>query len=211
MGFKRKDYFHKRAKEQGYRSRAVYKLQELHKRFRLFRRGGRVLDLGAAPGGWIQVAAEHVGKKGTIVGVDLLPVDPLPIPQAHIILGDITDEEIRQEALDTLGGRAHVVLSDMAPNITGIRITDCARSFDLSCCALDTAKRCLQRNGHFIVKIFPGDDFETFLKMCKTLFNKVKTTKPEATRKTSSEVYVICLEYNPPKEKTVVASESKED
>jgi 23S rRNA (uridine2552-2'-O)-methyltransferase len=200
MGYKRKDHFHKKAKSDGYRSRAVYKLQEIQKRFRLFRQGNRVLDIGAAPGGWLQAVAEYVGKKGSIVGVDLLPIDPLPLPQVQIILGDVNEPEVREETLNALGGKAHVVLSDMAPNTTGIRITDCARSHDLACIAFDMAMHCLRPGGHFVVKIFPGSDFEDYLGMCKQAFRKVKTTKPEATRKASVEVYVICTDFKGPPE-----------
>jgi 23S rRNA (uridine2552-2'-O)-methyltransferase len=195
MAFVRKDHFHRKAKTEGYRSRAAYKLQELQTRFSIFRRGDRVIDLGAAPGGWLQVAAEFVKREGRIVGIDLLPIEPLPFPQLQILQGDILDPSTPQSLLSILGSRANVILSDMAPNISGVRITDCARSFDLAMMALQFARNAIEVGGNFIVKIFPGDDFDLFLSECKRSFRKVRTTKPEATRKTSSELYVICLNF----------------
>ncbi|TNE48842.1 MAG: RlmE family RNA methyltransferase [Deltaproteobacteria bacterium] len=195
MGFVRKDHFHKKAKKEGYRSRAVFKLQEIQKRFRIFRRGGKVLDLGAAPGGWLQVASEFVKREGKVVGIDRLPIEPLPLSNVTILEGDLLDPEVREEALATLGGHAEVVMSDMAPNLTGVRVTDCVRSFELSMLALNMARQCLSAGGSFVAKIFPGDEFETFLHECRSSFRKVRTTKPEATRKSSSEVYVIALDF----------------
>lgn len=195
MAFVRKDHFHKKAKREGYRSRASYKLQEIQKRFRIFRRGGKVLDLGAAPGGWLQVAAEMVKREGRVVGIDRLPIEPLNKRNITILEGDLLDPEVREEALNVLGEKANVVMSDMAPNISGVRITDCARSFELSMLALDMARECLQVGGAFVAKIFPGSEFEEFLRECRQSFRKVRTTKPEATRKSSSEVYVIALEF----------------
>lgn len=195
MGFVRKDHFHKRAKKEGYRSRAVFKLQEIQKRFRIFPRGGKVLDLGAAPGGWLQVASEFVKREGKVVGIDRLPIEPLPLRNVTILEGDLLDPDVRDEALDTLGGLADVVMSDMAPNLTGVRVTDCVRSFELSMIALNMARQCLKTGGSFVAKIFPGDEFDTFLKECRQSFRKVRTTKPEATRKSSSEVYVIAVDF----------------
>ncbi len=195
MAFHRKDHFYKQAKEEGLRSRAAYKLEELHKRFQLFPKGGRVLDLGAAPGGWLQIAAEIIGPSGRIVGIDLLPIDPLPFRNITLLQGDLLDEGVQKQAMDALEGKAHTVLSDMAPNISGIRITDCARSYDLALIALQIAEKMLVLGGSMVVKIFPGDDFEAFLFATKNLFKKVRTTRPEATRKTSSEVYVIATQF----------------
>lgn len=197
MAFVRKDHFHRKAKQEGYRSRATYKLQEVQKRFHIFRRGSKVLDLGAAPGGWLQVASEFIGREGHVVGIDRLPIEPLPGSNITILEGDLLDPVVQQKALDALGGPAHVVLSDMAPNISGIHVTDCARSFDLAMIALTLAQQCLVSGGSFIAKIFPGDEFEDFLQACRQSFRKVRTTKPEATRKTSSEVYVIALQFRP--------------
>lgn len=197
MAFVRKDHFHRKAKQEGYRSRATYKLQEIQKRFQIFRRGSKVLDLGAAPGGWLQVTSEWIGREGHVVGIDRLPIEPLPAKNITILEGDLLDPLVQQHALETLGGPAHVVLSDMAPNISGIHVTDCARSFDLAMMALELARQCLIPGGSFVAKIFPGDEFEQFLQACRHSFRKVRTTKPEATRKTSSEVYVIGLEYKP--------------
>jgi len=191
MAYVRKDHFHKKAKQDGFRSRAAYKLQELNKRFKLFRQGYRILDLGAAPGGWLQVAAREVGKNGRVVGIDLLPIEPIHYKQVTFILGDLLDQEVRVAAIEAMGGFANTVLSDMAPNISGVKITDCARSFELCMLALEIARETLRPGGALVVKIFPGEDFEAFLKEMKASFSKVKTTKPEATRKTSHEVYVI--------------------
>ncbi|MCB9639424.1 MAG: RlmE family RNA methyltransferase [Myxococcales bacterium] len=195
MAFHRKDHFYKKAKEEGMRSRASYKLEELHKRFQLFPKGGRVLDLGAAPGGWLQVAAEKVGPNGRVVGIDLLPIDPLPFRNMTLLQGDLLDPAVQQQAMDAMNGKAHTVLSDMAPSISGIRITDCARSYELAMIALHIAQHMLLPGGSMVVKIFPGDDFENYLLAAKNLFKKVRTTRPEATRKTSSEVYVIATQF----------------
>lgn len=202
MAYVRKDHFHRKAKQDGFRSRAAYKLEELNRRFRLFRQGGRVLDLGAAPGGWLQVAAQAVGKRGRVVGIDRLSINPLPYAQLHILQGDLLDEEVQTQALELLGGRADCVLSDMAPNISGVRLTDCARSFELASLALHLAQACLKPRGAFVVKLFPGDEFEEFLAMMKQSFRKVRTTRPEATRKSSSEVYVIGTEFEGNKPET---------
>ncbi len=195
MAFHRKDHFYKQAKEEGLRSRAAYKLEELHKRFQIFPKGGRVLDLGAAPGGWLQIAADIVGPSGRIVGIDLLPIDPLPYRQITLLQGDLLDEAVQKQAMDALEGKAHTVLSDMAPNISGIRVTDCARSYELALIALQIAQKMLLLGGSMVVKIFPGDDIDNFLFATKNLFKKVRTTRPEATRKTSSEVYVIATQF----------------
>ncbi len=191
MAYVRKDHFHQKAKKEGFRSRAAYKLEELDKRFHLFSKGGRVLDLGAAPGGWLQVAAKKVGKKGKVVGIDRLHINPLAEKNVVILRGDLLDEEVREQALTALGGPATCVLSDMAPNITGVRFTDCVRSYELAMLALGIARRTLRIGGAFVVKIFPGEDFDNFLAEMKQSFRKVRTTRPDATRKTSSEVYVI--------------------
>jgi 23S rRNA (uridine2552-2'-O)-methyltransferase len=191
MAFNRKDFFYKKAKEEGMRSRATYKLEELDKRFQIFRKGGRVLDLGAAPGGWLQIAADKVGPQGRVVGIDLLPIQPFPNSTIHLLQGDLLDPEVQKLAMDALEGRAHTVLSDMAPPISGIRVTDCARSFELAMIALDIARKMLCEGGSMVAKIFPSEDSEVFLQEMKRSFRKVRTTRPEATRKTSSEVYVI--------------------
>ncbi len=195
MAFVRKDHYHQKAKREGYRSRAAYKLQEIQKRFRIFRRGGKVLDLGAAPGGWLQVASEMVKREGRVVGIDLLPIEPLSKRNITVFEGDLLDPAMQEQALEAFGEKATVVLSDMAPNISGVRVTDCARSFELAMLALNLARQCLQPGGSFVVKLFPGDEFETFLKECRQSFRKVRTTKPEATRKTSSELYIIALDF----------------
>tara|TARA_B100001989_G_scaffold91931_2_gene63982 strand:+ start:3222 stop:3929 length:708 start_codon:yes stop_codon:yes gene_type:complete len=202
MAFVRKDHFHKKAKQAGLRSRAAYKLEELNKRFHLFKQNGKVLDLGAAPGGWMQVAAKAVGRHGRVVGIDRLEMDPLPFSQATILLGDLLDPIVQEQALKEMNGPADCVLSDMAPNITGIRLTDCARSHELAMIALNVARRCLRTGGAFVVKIFPGDDLEDFRKEMKHSFRKVRTTRPEATRKTSSEIYIIGTQFRGTEEHT---------
>lgn len=193
--FKRKDHFYRRAKDRGYRSRAAYKLSQFHERHGLFKRGGRVIDLGAAPGGWMQVAADLVGRRGFVVGVDLLDIDPLGLANTEFILGDMLSEETRKRALESLGGPADVVLSDMAHNLTGIRVTDTERSADLAELALSVAKQVLEKGGNFVVKVFPGDRTSAFQKELRRLFDSVKRTKPEATRSSSSEVYFVALGF----------------
>ena len=182
----RSDAFQKRARREGYRARSVYKLIDIQKRSKIFRQDDKVLDLGAAPGGWSQVALEYIGKDGKLVGVDIQHI--LPLEGAQFIRGDIRESETRKE-LERLVPKADVVLSDMSPNVSGNYSVDQARSVELSFLALKLASE--RKAISFVVKVFEGSDFQDFRKAVIDEFGSVRTLSPEASRKQSSEVYLI--------------------
>jgi 23S rRNA (uridine2552-2'-O)-methyltransferase len=198
---RRDDPYWRAAKRTGYRSRAAFKLQQIVQRYGVVRRGFVVVDLGAAPGGWTQVALEVVGEAGAVVAVDLSRVAPMP--GARVVRGDVTApgtlEAVRREVRAAREGqpgahspdRADVVLSDMSPNISGIYSLDQARSIILAGRALDAARELLRPGGHLVVKVFEGEDFKQFLEAVRGEYGFVKVYNPPASRKQSSEVYVI--------------------
>lgn len=175
------------ARQQGWRSRAAFKLIELDDRFHLIRRGSRVADLGAAPGGWTQVAVRRGAAR--VIGVDLLPVDPLA--GATILEGDFTDPAVQDRLIVELGGKADLVLSDMAPNTTGHAATDHIRIVALAEAALDFAADALAEGGAFVAKVFQGGAEKAMLNRLKRHFASVRHAKPPASRKESSELYVV--------------------
>jgi 23S rRNA (uridine2552-2'-O)-methyltransferase len=182
-------YVH-RAKAQGYRSRAAFKLLELLKRDRLAHPGDTVVDLGAAPGSWSQALIERVGRTGRVIAVDLLEI--IPIPGVTTIRGDFRDEAVLERLADALGGRKlDLVVSDMAPNLSGVRATDQARSIDLCEVALEFARVRLKPNGAFLVKAFQGAGYPEFLAAMRGVFIDVSSRKPAASRGDSSEMYLL--------------------
>nr|WP_218061604.1 RlmE family RNA methyltransferase [Ameyamaea chiangmaiensis] len=181
------------ARKQGWRSRAAFKLIELDDRFHLIRPGMRVIDLGAAPGGWTQVAVKRGARQ--IVGLDLLPVDP--VPGAEMVEGDFNDADMPQRLMDLLGGRADLVMSDMAPNTTGHSATDHMRIMGLAEGALDFALQVLGEGGAFVAKVFQGGSEKALLNQMKHAFASVKHAKPPASRKESSELYVVATGFRP--------------
>ncbi|WGZ93449.1 MAG: 23S rRNA (uridine(2552)-2'-O)-methyltransferase RlmE [Candidatus Thiothrix putei] len=184
------DEYVKKAQQEGYRSRAVYKLQEIQDKDRLLQSGMKVVDLGAAPGGWSQYATKFVGQKGRIVASDILPIDPLPF--VEFVLGDFREESVLTEILSLLGGdKADLVISDMAPNMSGVDAVDQPRSIHLCELALDMARQVLKPGGTFLVKLFQGDGSEAFLRDVRSSFKTVKVRKPAASRPRSREVYVL--------------------
>ena len=182
----RTDAFQKRARREGYRSRSVYKLMDIQKRSKIFRKDDTVLDLGAAPGGWSQIALEYIDEDGKLVGVDLQHI--LPLKGAQFLQGDIREPETRKE-LEKLVPKADVVLSDMSPNLSGNYSVDQARSVELALFALEIASE--RKANSFVVKVFEGSDFQDFRKAVIDEFGSVRTLSPEASRKQSSEVYLI--------------------
>lgn len=186
-------YFH-RAKKEHYLARAVYKLQEIQNKHRLVRQGDRVLDLGAAPGSWMQLTSRIVGPKGLVVGVDLQPITH-PFPE-HVVTWqqDIFDEDFLG-LLKARYGPFDVVLSDMAPKTSGVKSADAARSELLFERALEIARHVLRPGGHFLAKIFQGDAFHTLLATVKHSFRRVKVVKPDASRKQSREIYVLAMDF----------------
>ena len=186
---RRRDYYYRKAKQLDYRSRASFKLIQIHERFNLFKNGMTVVDLGAAPGGWLQVAAERVGPKGKVVGVDLQPIEP--IDGVQTIKGDIRKQEVMDELLVLTGGKVDLVLSDMSPNITGSYSMDHARSIELCEMALTFALATLSPNGKMVFKMFEGDLSRDLVAEVQKHFETVKRYSPEASRSSSSEIYVV--------------------
>jgi 23S rRNA (uridine2552-2'-O)-methyltransferase len=187
------DPYVKAAVAQGYRSRAAFKLVELDAKFGLLKPGLRVVDLGAAPGGWTQVALRSLGERGRVVGLDLLPMEP--IPGATLLEGDFQDESVEQAVLAALDGQADLVLSDMAPNTTGHANTDHLRIMVLAELALDFALKVLAPGGAFVSKLFQGGSEKAMLERLRRHFTKVSHAKPPASRKESSELYVVATGF----------------
>lgn len=197
MSYKVRDTYYKKAKQEGYRSRAAYKLLELQQRFRIFRTGQLVVDLGAAPGGWIQVAAKLVGPSGKVIGVDLQPIAPFHQKNIIVLHADITAAETEQRIMEYLGRPADSVMSDLAPKLTGIRDTDEARSLDLNRTALEVTKRLLRPGGSFLIKSFVSEELRMFSTELDRQFGSVQRTRPDASRKGSSEIYFFAKDYQP--------------
>ncbi len=193
-----RDRFFLQAKKDGYRARSAYKLAEIQKRFRLLRAGDRVLDLGAAPGGFCQVAAANVGPKGFVLGVDLEVIPSLPPPVVTWAADAFTPELLARLRSE---GRApyDVVLSDLAPKTSGVHQSDEARSLALAERALDLTRQVLRPGGSFAVKLFMGAGFEEYRALCRDAFGKVKAMKPEASvARHSKELYLVCQEHKLP-------------
>jgi 23S rRNA (uridine2552-2'-O)-methyltransferase len=190
--YNRKDHLYQKAKDEGYRSRAAYKLIEIQQDYKLIAPGDAVLDVGAWPGGWTQVALEFVGAKGSVTGIDLQAVDPLDDPRCKLITGDARD-------LDTLlenpGPVFDVVISDMSPKLSGIKEADQAGIVACAELALWVAAEFLKNGGNFAVKVFKGGQVETFVKSARPMFNKLVRTELKSTRNTSNEFYVIGLGF----------------
>ncbi|MEQ9545200.1 MAG: 23S rRNA (uridine(2552)-2'-O)-methyltransferase RlmE [Marinobacter sp.] len=185
------DVWVKRSQEDGYRSRASYKLIELDDKDRLFRPGQVVVDLGAAPGGWSQVAMERVGDKGIVVASDILPMNP--IAGVDFVQGDFTEDSVLEELLGILGDRkADVVISDMAPNMSGMAAVDIPRAMGLVELALDMAQQVLRPGGVFVAKVFQGEGFDALLADMRKSFNTVVSRKPDSSRARSREIYQVC-------------------
>ena len=187
------DPYVRAAKAAGWRSRAAFKILELDEKYKLFRPGQRVVDLGAAPGGWTQVAVQRAGERGKVVGLDLLPMDE--IAGAILLQGDFQEDAVEQRVLEALDGPADLVLSDMAPNTTGHNATDHLRILGLVELALDFAGKVLTPGGAFVAKVFQGGTERELLNRMKRDFATVKHAKPPASRKDSAEMYVVAQGY----------------
>lgn len=197
MAYKPQDRFFKKAKQEGYRSRAAYKLIELQQRFHLINAGDKVVDLGAAPGGWLQVTAKLVGANGKVIGVDLQPIQPFHERNIVLLQGDVLTGETQTRIKELIGGLAHCVLSDMAPKLSGIRDADMARCQELNLLALQVAKELLRPGGVLLVKSFVSEDLQTYSAELRNNFAAVQRTKPEASRQGSSEFYFYAKGYQP--------------
>ncbi|MDJ0786984.1 MAG: RlmE family RNA methyltransferase [Myxococcota bacterium] len=196
MAYDRKDHYHQRAKREGYRSRAAYKLLEIQQAQKLLRRGQRVIDLGCWPGGWLQVAAEAVGPKGRVAGVDLAAMDP-PLENANVfaIVGDIAEPTVHARLLEFLGGPADVLLSDAAPKLTGIRVTDRAREEALLEAIEWVTPKLLAKGGTRLVKLLDCPEAAAFQQRTRKQFASTKVIKPKASRKGTTERYLLARDY----------------
>jgi 23S rRNA (uridine2552-2'-O)-methyltransferase len=188
-----KDFFFRKAKTEGLRARSAFKIDEIAKRFSIFKRGQAVLDLGAAPGGFLQIILGEVGEKGLVIGVDLAPIKSLHRPNVKTAVLNVLDETFDAQLNEMYKGPFDVVVSDLAPKTSGIKSTDEARSIRLAHKALEVSLARGKAGGHFISKLFMGSDFESFRNEVRAAFNEVKIVRPEATRGASMEIYVVGL------------------
>lgn len=190
------DTYVQEARRLGYRSRAVFKLKEFHERDRLLKQGQVVVDLGAAPGGWSQLARPLLGPKGRLIALDILEMEPLP--EVQFILGDFREESVLRQLEEAVGDRAvDLVLSDMAPNLSGVDAADQAGTVYLCELALEFARAHLKPKGTLLVKIFQGDGFDEYLKTLRKAFESVAIRKPKASRPRSREVYLLARGFRP--------------
>jgi 23S rRNA (uridine2552-2'-O)-methyltransferase len=189
------DPYVQRSKKEGYRSRSAYKLMEIDERDKILKPGMLVVDLGAAPGGWSQVAAKRVGPKGAVVAIDLLPMEP--ISGVTVLMADFASDEGVDAVEKNMARKADVVLSDMAPNMSGIAMSDQARSMELAEIARDFAQLHLKAEGVFIVKVFQGAGYDEYLRSLRAMFGKVVARKPASSRGESSEQYLLARGVKP--------------
>jgi 23S rRNA (uridine2552-2'-O)-methyltransferase len=192
-----KDHFFRKAKQEGMRARSAFKLDEIAHRFKILRSGSKVLDLGAAPGGFVQIVAEVVGPKGLVTGVDLQPIKPFAQPQVKTAVLDVLADDFDAKLTAIYAGQFDTVLSDLAPKTTGIKGTDEARSLRLAGRALELAVARGRPGASFVSKLFMGRDFESFRDDLRRHFEEVKVVRPEATRGASMEVYLVGLRLKP--------------
>ena len=194
---KHNDPYYKRAKQEDYRSRASYKLKQLDKKFKIIKEGNTVVDLGAAPGGWSQVALEKVGEEGMVVGVDLNRFKKFHEENYYGMRGDFTTPEVQEKIMKIIGGKAKVVMSDASPSLSGIKNIDQLRSIDLTNAVIGIADNILEEKGNLVMKVFQGPEYKQMLDSLKGKYRQVKTTKPPSSRKKSSEMYVVGLGFKP--------------
>ncbi|MGD2053650.1 MAG: 23S rRNA (uridine(2552)-2'-O)-methyltransferase RlmE [Gammaproteobacteria bacterium] len=190
------DEFVLRAQKEGYRSRAIYKLIEIQQKDHILKPGMTVIDLGAAPGGWSEYAVKKIGSRGRMIALDILPMEP--IEGVEIIEGDFRDDAVLEQLLEVMGGaRADLVISDMAPNISGMEVVDIPRSYYLAELALDLARQVLKPGGGLLVKLFQGEGFDAYQKELKLSFSRIVMRKPKASRARSREIYALATNYKP--------------
>jgi 23S rRNA (uridine2552-2'-O)-methyltransferase len=189
----RKDQYRRLAKDQGYRARSAYKLLQLNSSYRILKKGSKVVDIGCAPGGWLQVATKEVGSSGKVVGIDIEPVEP--VAGATILQGSIEDPNMLTKITDILGSKADLILSDIAPNVSGMWDVDQARQISLSMVVLGFARQVLKVGGSAVFKVFEGDMLGEFKVELKKSFGRMLLSKPTASRQESSELYIVCLDF----------------
>ena len=192
---RRKDQFYKLAKERGYRSRSAFKLLQVIKKYQFMKRGNTVVDLGAAPGGWIQVSRQIVGKEGLVLGVDIESISDFPWTNVKTLVADITDESVISMILERISSDADVVISDVSPKISGAWDVDHARQLHLAEQSLEIAKRILKRNGNLFCKLFHGPYLKTYEDTVAEHFKETRFVKPPASKQRSSEIYLLALHF----------------
>lgn len=198
MAYKRKDHYYKKAKAEGKASRAAFKLDQIQKKYKIVGRGDTVLDLGSAPGSWLAELGKMVGKKGFVLGVDKLPLHIYPNENMLFYLGDLESEDaIEQLRFRLLTDTVDSIVSDMSPNLSGIAFRDTYRSYELANKAFEICQELLREGGNFVVKIFPGKETTAFKKQLEKCFTKVHMVVPPATRRTSSEQYIVARGFQP--------------
>ena len=191
----KRDYYYRKAKREDLRSRASFKLLEAVEKYNFMKLGDVVVDLGAAPGGWLQISRRIVGESGFVLGVDINEIEPLGFANVVTIIGDIRDSDIIRRIRALLPRPADVVLSDVSPNVSGVWEIDHARQIELAEVSLEIATSVLRTGGNFFVKVFQGDLQAKFLNLVREWFYRVKTLKPKASRKESAEIYVLGMRY----------------
>jgi len=193
----RRDQFRKKAKEEGYRSRAAYKLLQLNDKFRMIRAGSIVVDIGCAPGGWLEVASDLVGQRGIVVGVDIVDVKPIGRKNVKIIKEDVSSPDFPEKLSAALGkgGKADCILADLSPKLSGIWDMDHFKQVELCHKVLDLLPQNLVEDGSSVLKAFHGEELDSFVKRLKKSFSRVDVSKPEASRSQSSEVYLVSLGF----------------
>lgn len=191
---RKREHYYRKAKEENYRSRATYKLLQAVEKYHFVGKADIVVDLGAAPGGWLQATRKIVGDEGFVLGVDKEKIEPLKAPNVLAIVGDITDLETQKRIGEILPSPADCLISDVSPNISGIWEVDHARQIDLARASLHLALQLLRKHGNFFVKVFQGDLFQSFVKEVEEHFARVEIMKPKASRAKSAEVFVLGLE-----------------
>jgi len=192
---RRKDQFYRLAKERGYRSRSAFKLLQAVKKYRFMKRGDKVVDLGAAPGGWLQVSRQIVGKEGFVLGIDTEPISELPWTNVRTLAADVTSDSLDTIILNNVGSKVDVVISDVSPKISGAWDVDHARQLYLAEQSLEIAKRVLRKNGNFFSKVFHGPDLKTYRDRLAEHFEEIRFVKPPASKQRSSEIYVLAVGF----------------
>ncbi|NIO17145.1 MAG: RlmE family RNA methyltransferase [Deltaproteobacteria bacterium] len=195
--YRRKDHYYRKAKGEGYLSRAAYKLIQVNSKAKIIKRGDVLVDVGCSPGGWSQVALEAVGAKGKVIGIDILDDCAIRSDNFQFLNRDVMDDGCAEYVLKLAGGKVDAVISDAAPNTTGVKFTDHARSVDLVAGVLEFAAKVLRRGGNFLVKVFDGPDTGELLREMKKLFESASRLRPGATRKESFEIYLIGKGFRP--------------
>jgi len=192
---RRKDQFYKLAKERGYRSRSAFKLLQAVRKYRFMKRGDKVVDLGAAPGGWLQVSRQIVGKEGFVLGIDIEPIPELPWTNVKTLVADVTDDSLGSDVISHVGSKVDAVMSDVSPKISGAWDVDHAKQLYLAKRSLEIAKTVLRRQGNFFCKVFHGPDLKEYRDRLAEHFEVVRFVKPPASKQKSSEIYVLAMGY----------------